>query len=41
MNETLRMIEQRFSCRAYQDKPVSRELIDQLLKAGLQAPKCP
>lgn len=38
MNETLRMIEQRFSCRAYQEKPVSRELIDQLLKAGLQAP---
>ena len=38
MNETLKVIETRFSCRAYTGEPVSLEDIQIIGKAGLQAP---
>jgi nitroreductase len=36
--ETLKAIMERRSCRVYQDRPVSEETIDVLLKAGMVAP---
>ena len=36
--DTLKAIMERRSCRVYQDRPVSEETIDALLKAGMVAP---
>ena len=38
MNEVLRVIEQRYSCRDFKDECVSKEDIECIVKAGLQAP---
>jgi nitroreductase len=38
LNETLKTIYERRAVRKYTDKPVSRELIEQLLEAGRMAP---
>jgi len=38
MNEVLRTIERRFSCRSYTGQPVAREKIEAIGKAALQAP---
>ena len=37
-NETLKTIYERRAVRAYQDKSVSKEIIEQLLDAGRMAP---
>lgn len=38
MNETLKTIEQRRSCRLFQNKSLSKEELEMILKAGIQAP---
>lgn len=38
MNETLKVIKERYSCRAYTNKSVEPEKIKAIAKAGLQAP---
>ena len=38
MNETLKIISQRRSCRAYQAKPLKDEELKAILDAGIQAP---
>lgn len=38
MNETLKTIEQRKSCRLFQNKSLSKEELQMILKAGIQAP---
>ena len=38
MNETLKTIETRFSCRGYDGQPVEVEKVEALAKAALQAP---
>ncbi|MCC8015850.1 MAG: nitroreductase family protein [Clostridiales bacterium] len=38
MNETVKNLISRKSCRSYQDKHVSRELLDEIVAAGLNAP---
>ena len=38
MNEVLKAIEQRFSCRGYDGRPAPREQLDIIAKAALQAP---
>lgn len=38
MNETLKVIKERYSCRAYTNRPVEREKIEAIVTAGLQAP---
>jgi len=38
MNEVLTTIQNRFSCRGYDGRPVEQEKIQALAKAGLQAP---
>lgn len=38
MNEMLELMKTRRSCRAYADKPVPKELLDQVIEAGLYAP---
>ena len=38
MNETLKTIAERFSCRAYSDTPVSDEQVKAIATAALQAP---
>jgi len=37
-SETLDVIAQRYSCRAYSDKAVPREVLDAIMAAGLHAP---
>ena len=38
MNETLKVIETRYSCRSYADKPVEQKKIEAIAKAALEAP---
>lgn len=38
MNDIIKALEERRSVRAYEDKPVPRELIEQVIEAGLWAP---
>lgn len=38
MNEMVKMLEDRRSVRAYTDEPVPRELVEQVVEAGLWAP---
>ena len=38
MNETIKTLSDRRSIRSYSDKSVSKEIIDEILKAGLYAP---
>lgn len=38
MNETLQMIHQRRSVRAYEDRPVERETVDAIIHAAMRAP---
>jgi len=38
MNETLKTIAERYSCRSFTGTPVEREKLDAILMAGLQAP---
>ncbi len=38
MNEVIKAIKERRSCRKYTSEPVSRELLDQIVEAGLYAP---
>ncbi|MDR1790266.1 MAG: nitroreductase [Propionibacteriaceae bacterium] len=38
MNETLQIIAQRHSCRAFTDEPISRADLETITKAGVQAP---
>lgn len=38
MNETLKVIKKRYSCRGYTNQLVEQEKIDAIAKAGLQAP---
>lgn len=38
MNETIRNLTSRKSCKSYQDKHVDKALIDQIVAAGLNAP---
>jgi len=38
MNETLRVIKERYSCRSYKSDPVEREKLEALALAGLQSP---
>ena len=38
MNEVLKTIEIRFSCRGYDSRPIEREKIEAMVKAALQAP---
>ena len=38
MNETMKVLVERRSCKKYLSKPVERELIDEVLKAGMYAP---
>jgi len=38
MNEVLTTIQNRFSCRGYDGRPIEREKIEAMAKAGLQAP---
>ncbi len=38
MNETIKNLTTRKSCRSYQDKHVEKELIEQIVSAGLNAP---
>lgn len=38
MTETIDLIQNRRSVRAFQDKPVSRELTDQIIRAAMRAP---
>jgi len=38
MNEVLKTIEQRFSCRGYDGRPVEIEKVEAIAKAALQAP---
>ena len=38
MNETVKDLISRKSCKCYQDRHVDRELIDQIVAAGLNAP---
>jgi len=38
MNEVLKTIADRYSCRGYQNKPVEQEKVAAIAKAGLQAP---
>ncbi|MDR2166880.1 MAG: nitroreductase family protein [Clostridiales bacterium] len=38
MNEVLRTIEQRFSCRDYDGRPVDKETLQTIAKAALQSP---
>jgi nitroreductase len=38
MNETLRLIHQRRSVRAYDDRPIERETVDAIINAAMRAP---
>jgi len=38
MNETLNIINERFTCRDFKDAPLRREHVDELVKAALAAP---
>ena len=38
MNETLKTLKERRSCRSYKPDPVPAEVLDQILEAGLYAP---
>jgi nitroreductase len=38
MNETITIIQQRRSIRAYQDKPIERETVNQIIQAAMRAP---
>lgn len=38
MNETIKTIFKRQSCRDFKDVPIPREVLDMILQAGLQAP---
>ena len=38
MNETVKNLISRKSCKSYQDKHVSKELLDEIVAAGLNAP---
>ncbi|MEA3375186.1 MAG: nitroreductase family protein [Chloroflexota bacterium] len=38
MNETLRLIQQRRSVRAYEDRPIERETVDTIINAAMRAP---
>ncbi len=38
MNETIKTLTTRKSCKSYQDKHVEKELLDQIIEAGLNAP---
>lgn len=38
MNETITVIQQRRSTRAYQDKPIERETVNQIVQAAMRAP---
>lgn len=38
MNETLKAIAARYSCRDYSDKPVDKNLLESLAKAAVQSP---
>ena len=38
MNEVLKTIEQRFSCRGYDGRPIEHEKLEAMAKAALQAP---
>ena len=38
MNETLRVIRDRYSCRAFSDKPVESDLLKAVAQAGIQSP---
>ncbi len=38
MNETIKTIKERRSVRAYKDKPIEKEKIDEILECGLLAP---
>ena len=38
MNDIIQAMEERRSCRKFADKPVERELIEQVIEAGLWAP---
>ncbi len=38
MNETIQTIHQRASCRAYQETPVPKDLLNAVIDSGLQAP---
>ena len=38
MNETIKTLETRCSCKAYTDKMFPKDLLDEILEAGLYAP---
>ena len=38
MNDTLRTIENRYSCRAFDERPVEREKLEAIARAAVQAP---
>ena len=38
MNETLKNLKERRSCRSYKPDPVPKEILDQILEAGMYAP---
>ena len=38
MNEVIRCLIERRSCRSYSDRPVEREILDEVLRAGTYAP---
>lgn len=38
MNDVLKTIQDRFSCRGYTDEPVSKDMVSAIAKSGLHAP---